>query len=101
MTHHDIALTGYWILGIAIGLILLWVFFLWARLCWRAAGDVFGRVQKVPSPPQVAAALANEWGRQPTVQEVQAVHQLLQSEHDRALVAAGALSLGGLYLLAH
>lgn len=54
--------------------------------------------QGVPSPQYIAQELRKEWGREPTVVEVQAVHQMLTSQHNQAMLNAG-ISLGALYLM--
>ncbi len=50
------------------------------------------------SPAEVELALWREWGRQPTVQEIQAVHQMVNAERNKALLTAG-VSLGSIFLL--
>ena len=75
-----------------------WVAFLALR--W---GNGFGRnldvVRRgVPTPAYIAAELQREWGREPTVQEVAAVHQMLTSRHNQALLDTG-IGLGALYLM--
>lgn len=100
--RHDIALTGYWILGITIGLLLLAAMFWWIRLAWRAGGEIGNSIKQastpIPSPQEIAWSLQNEWGRPPTIQEVQAVHQMLYDEHNAALINSG-IGLGAVYLL--
>ena len=64
-----------------------------------AIGDEFAvATTPVPSPGEIANALEAEWGRPPTVVEVAAVHQMLTSRKNEALLTTG-LSLGALYLM--
>lgn len=54
----------------------------------------------IPSPAQISAQLQAEWGRPATIEEVAAVHQMLTSRHNQALVNSG-IALGALYLMGH
>lgn len=66
-----------------------------------ALGDNVARaVRPIPHPGEIAGALEQEWGREPTVEEVAAVHQMLNDEHNRALVNSG-IGIGALYLFSH
>jgi hypothetical protein len=57
-----------------------------------------GSVQPLPTPAQIDVSLQQEWGREPKVQEVAAVQQLLVNEKDEGMINAG-IGLGALYLL--
>ncbi len=89
------------------GLVLLIPAFLWLPLpLWRAAwrfGAATGRSaviasRPLPSPAEIESALVREWGRQPTVQEVAAVQQMLANERNQHLINAG-VGLGALYMM--
>lgn len=62
------------------------------------AQNMHQAMRPIPSPPEIAWALQCEWGRSPTVEEVAAVHQMLQSEKNQALLGTG-IGLGALYLM--
>ena len=71
---------------------------------WRGMGFVMDNAsiatRPIPSPPEIAWQLQQEWGRQPTVEEVAAVQQLLMNERNQALVNAG-MSLGAHYIMSN
>ena len=52
----------------------------------------------VPDPGTIAQQLQAEWGCPPTVEEVAAVHQMLHTERNQAMLTAG-MGLGALYLI--
>lgn len=74
-------------------------------LCWagwqiggQIGNSIHAAATPIPSPDEISWQLQQEWGRQPTVEEVQAVHQMLTSEHNQALLAAG-IGVGAIYLI--
>lgn len=52
----------------------------------------------VPDPAYIQAQLRAEWGREPTMQEVAAVHTMLTNRHNQALLNTG-IGLGAIYLM--
>lgn len=82
--------------GIALALLVIG-FWIVNRFIWPS---VEVAITPIPSPQQIAVSLEDEWDRVPTVLEVQAVHQMLTSRRNEALLTAG-LTLGGLYLIGH
>lgn len=54
--------------------------------------------QGVPTPQYIAQELRKEWGRDPSMQEVAAVHTMLANRHNQALVNTG-IGLGAMYLM--
>lgn len=68
---------------------------------WKLGGALGENINKaatpVPSPAYIAVQLEQEWGREPTVQEVAAVQEMLHRDHNQALVNSG-IGLGALYL---
>jgi hypothetical protein len=61
----------------------------------RAINDA-GRVVKrgVPSPELIRLQFIQSMGREPTIEEVAALHQMAKSEYNQALLTLGALGLG-------
>jgi hypothetical protein len=51
----------------------------------------------VPSPQEIHLHFVQTQGREPTVQEVAAIHQMLTSQHNEDLLGAAAM-VGGAYL---
>ena len=82
------AIVGYWIVAFCIA---------WVR---AVSAEMRVASTPVPSPAEIAVLLEQEWGSPPTIFEVAAVHQMLTSRRNDALVATG-LSLGALYLVDH
>jgi hypothetical protein len=80
------AVMGYW--AVVLGL-------RWGR---AISAEMKVASTPVPSPGEIEAVLEDEWGRPPTIVEVAAVHQMLTSRRNEALLATG-LSLGALYLM--
>jgi hypothetical protein len=64
----------------------------------RAYDSAMTAAQPIPSPQEIYAGLANEWGRAPTVQEVAAVQQVLVNQRNQHLINAG-MSFGVLYMV--
>ena len=61
----------------------------------RAAQATIAAATPMPTPPEIELALWKEWGRQPTVEEVAAVHQmLLTQKHHDILMAAAYVGVG-------
>ncbi len=80
-----VAIIGFWTIAFGIA---------W----WRAvSAEMKVASTPVPSPAEIALLLEAEWGRPPTIVEVAAVHQMLTSRRNEALLATG-LSFGALYL---
>lgn len=92
---------GNWLIGSG----LLTIFGYWTiafGVAWYRAISAEMKVAStpVPSPAEIAVVLEFEWGRTPTIVEVAAVHQMLTSRRNEALVATG-LTLGAFYLMGH
>jgi len=79
------AVMGYW--AIVFGLA-------WGR---SISADIEVASTPAPSTADIALLLEADWGRSPTIVEVAAVHQMLTSRRNEALLATG-LSLSALYL---
>ena len=76
-------------------------------MCWaihKAVSGIFDELTvattPIPSPGEIAWQLEQEWGRPPTLPEVAAVHQMLNSRRNEAMLNAG-IGLGALYLIHH
>lgn len=99
---HLFAQLGAVMLGIGIVMILSAAMWWWLRLCGRAGAEIGSELRvasmPVPSPAEIAFQVQAEWGRPATLQEVAAVHQMLTSRRNQALVNSG-IALGALYLL--
>jgi hypothetical protein len=80
------AVIGYWAIAFGVA---------WSR---AISAEMKVASTPVPSPAEIADLLEDEWGRAPTIVEVAAVHQMLTSRRNEALVATG-LSLGALFLV--
>lgn len=92
-----IAVIGIVVLAIELAAVILWG----GVQAGRIAGDgIVAATHPVPSPPEIELALWREWHRQPTVEEVAAVHQMLHTERNQKLVAGG-ITLGALFLMQH
>ena len=81
-----IVILGYWAIALAVA---------WYR---AISAEMQVASTPVPTPAEIAALLEDEWGRAPTIVEVAAVHQMLTSRRNEALIASG-LSLGCLWLM--
>lgn len=96
------ASAALWIGGVALLILTAIIMVFWVRVVCRGYDSVLGSVKaattSVPDPRAIASALEVEWGRPPSVNEVCAVHQMLQSERNQALVNSG-IGLGAAYLL--
>jgi len=82
---------------------MAWIMFFWAAVWAVKFGSALGEEVRVastpiPSPAQISAQLEAEWGRPATIEEVAAVHQILTSRKNEALLSAG-IGLGALYLM--
>ena len=88
---------GYWLIGVPIGIAILWCCWRFWLLIWHALDPFF---ESVPSPQAIAVRLEEEWDRPPTVVEVAAVQQMLINEHNQRLINGG-IALGAIFLLGH
>lgn len=94
------------VLGIGIAMIVVplavWLGFLFVRFCWRVGDEIGGELRvatrPIPSPDQISSQLEEEWGRPLTVEEVNAVYQMLCSRKNEAALNAG-MGIGALFLL--
>jgi len=82
---------------------MAWIMFFWAAVWAVKFGSALGEEMRVastpiPSPAEISAQLEAEWGRPATIEEVAAVHQILTSRKNEALLSAG-IGLGALYLM--
>ncbi len=92
------ATMGSWLIGSGLIAIIDYWAIVFGLAWWRAvSAELKVASTPVPSPAEIALLLEAEWGRPPTIVEVAAVHQLLTSRRNEALLATG-LSLGALYL---
>jgi hypothetical protein len=93
-------LPGMVALGMMLGALVLSVgpLIIWAG--WRIGASIGDEIKlastPIPSPIPIEAQLTAAWGRPPTVVEVAAVHQMLASRHQQALLN-GVIGLGLLY----
>lgn len=96
------ASAALWIGGIALLILAAIIMVWWVRIVCRGFDTLVGEVKvattPVPDPQAIAVALENEWGRPPSVNEVCAVHQMLQSGRNQALVNS-VIGLGAAYLI--
>ena len=76
-------------------------------MCWaihKVVSGIFDELTvattPIPSPSEIALQLEQEWGRPATLHEVAAVHQMLNSRRNEAMLNAG-IGLGALYLIHH
>ena len=69
-------------------------FYCYLREGSRAIDRAF---QPIPSPQEIRLQFIQAQGREPTVQEVAALHQMLTSQHNQDLVGAGIM-VGGAVL---
>ena len=69
-------------------------FYCYLRAGSRAIDRAF---QPIPSPQEIRLQFIQTQGREPTVQEVAALHQMLTSQHSQDLLNAGIL-VGGAVL---
>ena len=79
---------GYWV---AVG---IWKYSGLAAQATRQA------VQPIPSPAQIAAQFKAQYGRDPSFEEVNAIHQMLTRRRNENVVKAGAL-VGAPFLASH
>jgi Na+/melibiose symporter-like transporter len=87
-------------LGVGITIFCLWfclVLLLIARYIWRLSGVAF---TPIPGPAEIEAQLRAHLGRQPTLEEVAAMQQMIKTRRNEALLGLGAV-FGGLYLGGH
>ena len=68
----------------------VWVLTVLGYLYSWANTDLDVAVTPVPSPHEIAYQLQAEWGREPTVVEVAAVHQMLTSRRTEAALVTAA-----------
>lgn len=75
---------------------------IWAGLKWGSAigNEILVARSPAPSPFEIAQQLEAEWGRPATIEEVAAVHQMLSSRRNEALVNAG-IGLGTIFAVKH
>ena len=97
--HRDADATiGSWLIGGGLIAIIGFWTIAFGIAWWRAvSAEMKVASTPVPSPAEIALLLEAEWGRPPTIVEVAAVHQMLTTRRNEALLATG-LSLGALYL---
>jgi hypothetical protein len=83
-----------------LGLGFSWFVIAVVRVGWAAGGEINKAIspQLNLSPIQIAQQMRQELGREPTFEEVAAVHQMLMSERNQALVRGG-LGLGALLVI--
>jgi hypothetical protein len=95
---------GVWIALAVVGFWAIRIFMWIVSALWGGFHTVTANVdvalKQIPSPQQIASQLEQEWGRPATVLEIAAVHQMLTSEHNQAVLNAG-IGLGALYLVGH
>lgn len=90
------ATIGSWLIGGGLVVIIGYWATAFGLAWWRAvSAEIKVASTPVPSPVEIALLLEADWGRQPTIVEVAAVHQMLTSRRNEALLATG-LSLGAL-----
>jgi hypothetical protein len=78
--------------------VIPWAIYLVVKLYKSFAANLNAAMKPVPNPAEISWGLQQEWGRQPTVQEVAAVQQMLTSERNQSLLNSG-ITLGALYLM--
>lgn len=83
---------------------LVAVLFVWGVYkVGTSAGNAMGGAiveasRPMPTPAEIESSLRQELGRPPTIAEVAAVHQMLISEKNQAMIIAG-ISVGALYMM--
>jgi hypothetical protein len=94
-TNMDFVEASWILLAISVGIPLLVYAF---RLGWDSMAALRQASEPIPDPLYIAQELRAEWGREPTVLEVQAVHEMLTSRRNEAAVR-GAVGFGAIFLL--
>jgi len=83
------------------GLFLVWMPVILMAI-HRAIGEGFDELRvastPIPSPAEISWQLGQEWGRPATLEEVAAVHQMLTSRKNQALINSG-ITFGAIYLM--
>jgi|GEM_PF-6699240 len=83
------------------GLFLVWMPVILMAV-HRAIGEGLDELRvastPIPSPAEIAWQLGQEWGRPATLEEVAAVHQMLTSRKNQALINSG-ITFGAIYLM--
>jgi hypothetical protein len=85
------------LLGAGLVIFSLWfclVFLLIVRFIWRASGVAF---TPIPGPAEIETQLRAYLGRQPTLEEINAMQQMIKTRRNESLLGLGAV-FGGLYL---
>jgi hypothetical protein len=83
----------------AILLVSLFLFFVYAFFAFanRTGNALHRAVQPVPSPAEIYVRIQHETGKEPSIADVAAIHQMLTAERNEAAVQAG-IGVGGLAL---
>jgi hypothetical protein len=91
--------------GIATGMILvaLAAALIWFLRCGWSAAHYFNQqltvaATPVMSPQEINQRFINDQGREPTIEEVAAIQQMLRNEHNDALVRSG-IGIGALLFI--
>jgi hypothetical protein len=89
-------------LMIGCGVYMAALFLIWfCRALLRLMDPILDAAfQTVPHPAEIEAFLWQQYGRQPSAQEVAAYHTMLTNQHNQDLINAGIL-LGGIALADH
>lgn len=73
----------------------LWIMWGFVKVMLQSMDIAFN---EIPTPSEIGWQLSQDWGRPATVEEVAAVHSMLTSEHNQALLSTG-IGFAGLYAM--
>ena len=91
-------LSGALIVGAVIWTGGFWALLIGLRLGRALGHEIRAASTPIPTPAEISVLLEIEWGRPATIQEIAAVHQMLTSRKNEALINTG-VGLGALYIL--
>ena len=79
-------------------IVVPWLIYLYVRINRNFSANMTAAMKLMPSPTEISWQMQGECGHPPTVQEAAAVHQMLTSDDNQALLNTG-ITLGAVYLM--